>query len=281
MRNRSATLDAVEKVQAWASTRPRYLLAGALGALLLAGLLHGIAALDFYHWELGTGLLFITLWCFPRRWWPWALGAAMASHPHAGLVTAVAEPLLADRPEHVVPWADDRPPVERDHPDNRYGFDMVLPAHKQNMGEVYNLSIRRGTLTDEDRALLETLASHKGSVLGVLPGQPQPDQKWFETLLLQALERFDPARPVFVEAESRKIGRLHVPEALIERVAAQAGTDHEGGQKIIMQSLGGIPLGRPAKPQEVADLIVFLASPRASSISGSEHVIDGGTVPTI
>ena len=69
--------------------------------------------------------------------------------------------------------------------------------------------------------------------------------------------------------------------ALVERVAAEAGTDHEGGQKIIMQSLGGIPLGRPAKPQEVADLIVFLASPRAGSISGSEHVIDGGTVPTI
>ena len=67
---------------------------------------------------------------------------------------------------------------------------------------------------------LETLASHKGSVLGVLPGQPQPDQKWFETLLLQALERFDPARPVYVEAESRKIGRLHVPETLIECIRA-------------------------------------------------------------
>ena len=67
---------------------------------------------------------------------------------------------------------------------------------------------------------LETLASHKGSVLGVLPGQPQPSQKWFETLLLLELERFAPARPVFVEAESRKIGRLHVPEALIGRIRA-------------------------------------------------------------
>jgi NAD(P)-dependent dehydrogenase (short-subunit alcohol dehydrogenase family) len=68
--------------------------------------------------------------------------------------------------------------------------------------------------------------------------------------------------------------------ALAERLAAQAGTDYEGGKQIIMNSLGGIPLGRPAKPREVADLIAFLVSPRAAAISGSEHVIDGGTVPT-
>ena len=65
---------------------------------------------------------------------------------------------------------------------------------------------------------LETLASHKGSVLGVLPGQPQPSQKSFETSLLTVVAGFDPARPVYVEAESRKIGRLHVPDALIEQI---------------------------------------------------------------
>jgi len=69
--------------------------------------------------------------------------------------------------------------------------------------------------------------------------------------------------------------------ALVERVATQAGTDAEGGKRIIMQSLGGIPLGRPAKPQEVADLISFLVSPRAGSMSGAEYLIDGGTVPTV
>jgi tRNA 2-selenouridine synthase len=65
---------------------------------------------------------------------------------------------------------------------------------------------------------LENLANHKGSVLGVLPDSPQPSQKGFETALLLALAALDPARPVYVEAESRKIGNLHVPEAMIARI---------------------------------------------------------------
>lgn len=62
---------------------------------------------------------------------------------------------------------------------------------------------------------LEGLAGHRGSVLGALPGAPQPSQKRFDTLCWQALRGFDPRRPVFVEGESRKIGALRVPEALI------------------------------------------------------------------
>lgn len=67
---------------------------------------------------------------------------------------------------------------------------------------------------------------------------------------------------------------------LAERLAAEAGTDLAGGKQMIMQSLGGIPLGRPSTPAEVANLIAFLASDRAGSITGTEYVIDGGTVPT-
>lgn len=67
---------------------------------------------------------------------------------------------------------------------------------------------------------LEALACHRGSVLGPLPGQPQPSQKAFETALWTALSRFDPGRPVWAESESRTIGRLRVPEALLLRLRA-------------------------------------------------------------
>jgi NAD(P)-dependent dehydrogenase (short-subunit alcohol dehydrogenase family) len=67
---------------------------------------------------------------------------------------------------------------------------------------------------------------------------------------------------------------------LVKEIARQNTTDYEGARKIVMDSLGGIPLGRPAKPKEVADLVAFLASPRAGAITGTEYVIDGGTVPT-
>lgn len=69
---------------------------------------------------------------------------------------------------------------------------------------------------------LEALARHRGSVLGGLPYEGQPTQKAFETLLWHTLVRLDPTRPVFVEAESRRIGQLHLPEALIERMRRDA-----------------------------------------------------------
>ena len=67
---------------------------------------------------------------------------------------------------------------------------------------------------------------------------------------------------------------------LVNELAAKAGTDVETARQALMASLGGIPIGRPAKPREVADLVAFLVSPRAASITGTEYVIDGGTVPT-
>ena len=69
---------------------------------------------------------------------------------------------------------------------------------------------------------LEALAAHRGSVLGELPGEPQPTQKTFESRVYAALAALDPARPVYVEGESRKIGQLQVPEALIAAMRASA-----------------------------------------------------------
>jgi tRNA 2-selenouridine synthase len=68
---------------------------------------------------------------------------------------------------------------------------------------------------------LEGLANHRSSVLGFIPGEPQPSQKNFDTLIWDALRQMDPSQPVYVESESRKVGNLAVPESLI--VAVRSG----------------------------------------------------------
>jgi len=67
---------------------------------------------------------------------------------------------------------------------------------------------------------LEALANHRGSVLGLVPGSPQPSQKQFDTRVWNALRQFDASRTVWIESESKKVGELRVPQPLIERMRA-------------------------------------------------------------
>jgi len=68
---------------------------------------------------------------------------------------------------------------------------------------------------------------------------------------------------------------------MMERIAESSGTTIEDAKQSVMNALGGIPIGKPAQPEDVAELIGFLVSPRAGYLTGTEFVIDGGTIPTI
>lgn len=107
---------------------------------------------------------------------------------------------------------------------------------------------------------LEGLAVHKGSVLGHVPGNPQPSQKYFESLLRQALSAFDPARPIFVEAESKKIGNVRAPDSLIDRMWQSHCLRLEASTAVRVQLLCEEYPHFIADPEQLAEKLRFLTA---------------------
>lgn len=106
---------------------------------------------------------------------------------------------------------------------------------------------------------LEALAAHRGSLLGALPGQPQPTQKSFESAVWAELNHFDPAQPIFVESESRKIGALRLPGALIAAMHASPAIRLEVPLEARVQMLTEDYLHFLHDPETIRHQLGFLA----------------------
>lgn len=142
-----------------------------------------------------------------------------------------------------------------------------------------------------DRVLVPGMAAQGGGVVihvtSIQHLMPLPEATTAYAAAKAALSTYSKSLSKEVAPKGVRVARVapgwietEAAVALSDRLARDAGVDREGGKQIIMQSLGGIPLGRPAKPEEVANLVAFLASERAAPITGAEYLVDGGTVPT-
>ena len=142
-----------------------------------------------------------------------------------------------------------------------------------------------------DRALLPSMIEQRSGVIvhvtSIQRQLPLPEATIAYAAAKAALSNYSKALSKEVSPKGVRVVRVSPgwvetegAVGLVDEIARQNGIDKEGAKKIIMDSLGGIPLGRPNKPREVADLVGFLVSPLAGSITGTEYVIDGGTVPT-
>jgi len=143
-----------------------------------------------------------------------------------------------------------------------------------------------------DRALLPTMLDQRSGVIihvtSIQRQLPLPEATIAYAAAKAALSTYSKALSKEVGPKGVRVVRVSpgwvetdAAVGLVSKLAEKSGTDYEGARQMLMASLGGIPIGRPARPSEVADLIAFLASPRAASITGAEYVIDGGTVPTV
>ena len=142
-----------------------------------------------------------------------------------------------------------------------------------------------------DRSLLPTMLEQGAGVIihitSIQSQLPLPDATIAYAAAKAALSNYSKGLSKEVSPKGIRLVRVspgwvetEAAVRLVTELAKKTGTDYEGARQGLMKSLGGIPIGRLAKPNEVADLVAFLVSPRAASITGAEYVIDGGTVPT-
>lgn len=143
-----------------------------------------------------------------------------------------------------------------------------------------------------DRALLPAMeAQGSGVVIHVTSIQralPLPDATTGYAAAKAALSTYSKSLSKQVSPNGVRVVRVspgwietQASLELARRLASEHKVDLDQGKQMIMDSLGGIPIGRPSRPAEIANLIVFLSSDLAGSITGTEYVIDGGTVPTV
>jgi len=167
------------------------------------------------------------------------------------------------------------------------GFAALTDAHW-----AAELDLNLMTAVRLDRALLpQMLERGRGAVVHVSSIQrtlPLPESTTAYAAAKAALTTYSKALskeigPKGVRVNVVSPGWIHTEAAddLMGRIAASTGGTLEEARQSILDALGGIPLGRPARPEEVAELIAFLVSDRASAIHGGEYVIDGGTIPTV
>jgi len=143
-----------------------------------------------------------------------------------------------------------------------------------------------------DRALLPAMLSQGAGVIihvtSIQARLPLPDATLAYAAAKAALANYSKGLSKEVSPKGVRVVRVspgwvetEAAVRLVAELAKTSGVDKATARQGLMDSLGGIPIGRPARPAEVADLIAFLASPRAAAITGAEYVIDGGTTPTV